>query len=379
MANKTIPDLTALGADAAADDLFEISDTSASAASKSVTTAQIVGSALAALRANSGTADATSATLNLAALSTTGTISAGTGASTAGAVVLTQGTTQSAGTTNITLQAPAAVTSYIRTLPGSVGSSGVVFETVSGTTQTESLIGVGSSGYVLTSNGPGFEPTFQAASGGGSYVPLSFSTSYGKNKRWYFFSSGGGTTPTLINLSTLNGQGSVATVAPTSTLPRHLQWSLTGSTGLYGVLANLNDFYSSWDFTLSWVVSLGDSIATMRAFIGVSNANPGNSDTPSNACGFRYSTNAGDTNWMYYDGTTATSTGVAVAQDTVYVMTLVKSGTGVTYYINGSSVGTATFNPAGQTLGYNWIANVLSGTSLHSIHCHEFTGFTTIQ
>lgn len=73
-------------------------------------------------------------------ISTPGTGTFGSGASTAGAVALGQGTTQSTGTTNITLQAPASVTSYIRTLPGAVGSTGYVKETVSGSTQTESVV-----------------------------------------------------------------------------------------------------------------------------------------------------------------------------------------------------------------------------------------------
>ena len=47
-------------------------------------------------------------------------------------LTLTQGTTQSPGTTNITLQAPAAVTSYVRTLEGSVGNTGVYVGTVTG-------------------------------------------------------------------------------------------------------------------------------------------------------------------------------------------------------------------------------------------------------
>lgn len=73
-------------------------------------------------------------------INTTGTVSSGTAASTAGALVVKQGTTQSTGTTNITIQAPPSVTSYIRTLPGAVGSTGYVKETVSGSVQTESVV-----------------------------------------------------------------------------------------------------------------------------------------------------------------------------------------------------------------------------------------------
>lgn len=70
-------------------------------------------------------------------LTTTGSVNAGSGASTAGAVALTQGTTQSTGTTNITLQAPTSVTSHIYTLPGTVGTNGAFWtQTTSGTTAT---------------------------------------------------------------------------------------------------------------------------------------------------------------------------------------------------------------------------------------------------
>lgn len=57
----------------------------------------------------------------------------GTGA---GAYVFPQGSTQSVGTTAVIMQAPAAVTSYIITLPGAVGSTGILAWTVSGSVAT---------------------------------------------------------------------------------------------------------------------------------------------------------------------------------------------------------------------------------------------------
>lgn len=70
-------------------------------------------------------------------MSLAGSISAGVGGSTAGYLELTQGTTASAGTTSIKLQAPTSVTSYVRTLPDTAGtgfylgtnSAGVVTDT----------------------------------------------------------------------------------------------------------------------------------------------------------------------------------------------------------------------------------------------------------
>jgi hypothetical protein len=58
----------------------------------------------------------------------------------AGAAGLKAGTTQSTTANYITVQAPEAVTAYLRTLPGAVGSTGYVKETVSGSTQTESVV-----------------------------------------------------------------------------------------------------------------------------------------------------------------------------------------------------------------------------------------------
>jgi len=70
------------------------------------------------------------------AYSGTGGISLASG-SVAGALELVQGTTQSAGTTSVTFQAPAAVTSYLVTVPGTVGSNNSFWtQSTSGTTAT---------------------------------------------------------------------------------------------------------------------------------------------------------------------------------------------------------------------------------------------------
>lgn len=81
--------------------------------------------------------------------STPGTLAAGNAATTAGAMSFTQGTTQSTGTTDITLQAPTSVTSYLITMPGSVGSTGLMLWTVSGTVATLSSVTTLPSGITL--------------------------------------------------------------------------------------------------------------------------------------------------------------------------------------------------------------------------------------
>ncbi len=113
-------------------------------------------------------------------ISTPGSLSVGSGASTAGALVVTQGTTQSTGTTNITIQAPAAVTSYIRTLPGAVGSSGFLLETVSGSVQTESLVAFTGTGNVVRDTSPTIDSptlTTPAAFTTGGAITLAENTS----------------------------------------------------------------------------------------------------------------------------------------------------------------------------------------------------------
>lgn len=83
-------------------------------------------------------------------LSTPGAITTGAGGSAAGFIGLGQGTAPTTGTTNIKIAAPAAVTSYIRLLPGAVGSTGLLLETVSGTTQTETLVTAIPNGFTAT-------------------------------------------------------------------------------------------------------------------------------------------------------------------------------------------------------------------------------------
>lgn len=130
---------TSFTAFAGATTLFTVGGTGASASSFFPSTLDTTSSTTGAIRTSGGISAAKAA--NIGTTLTVGTsVTIGSGASTAGALVLGQGTTQSTGTTNITIQAPAAVTSYIRTLPGAVGSTGYVKETVSGSVQTESVV-----------------------------------------------------------------------------------------------------------------------------------------------------------------------------------------------------------------------------------------------
>lgn len=85
---------------------------------------------------------------------TPGSVTTGSGGSSAGFVGLGQGTAPSTGTTNIKIAAPASVTSYVRLLEGAVNSSGFYFGTVSGTTVTDTKVGSTGSGVVMLTTSP---------------------------------------------------------------------------------------------------------------------------------------------------------------------------------------------------------------------------------
>lgn len=96
-------------------------------------------------------------------IATPGTLTTGNGGSTAGAVILKQGTTQSAGTTNITFQAPVSVTSYVRTFPGAAGT-GFYLGTNSAGVVTDTQVASTGTGNVVLSASPTLTGTIGAAS-----------------------------------------------------------------------------------------------------------------------------------------------------------------------------------------------------------------------
>lgn len=92
-------------------------------------------------------------------ISTPGGITTGAGGSAAGYFSLGQGTAASTGTTNITFYAPTSVTSYKRVFASTVGSTGFPLYTVSGTTQTESLVASTGTGNVVRADSPALTGT----------------------------------------------------------------------------------------------------------------------------------------------------------------------------------------------------------------------------
>lgn len=150
---------TSFTALAGATTLLTIGGTGASASMFAPSTLDATSSTTGAIRTSGGISAAKAA--NIGTTLTVGTsVTIGSGASTAGAVVLGQGATQSTGTTNITIQAPTSVTSYLLTLPGAVGAAGSVLTDAAGNgvlswaaasgSLTATQVGYGSAGNALT-------------------------------------------------------------------------------------------------------------------------------------------------------------------------------------------------------------------------------------
>ena len=104
---------------------------------------------------------------------------------------------------------------------------------------------------------------------------------------------------------------------------------------------------------MTFRLSTGTSIASCRMWFGISASSNLNTDTPSASSigltGFRYSTVAGDTNWMACveqgsgSNATRTSTGVAVATSTYYTFRVKwVSTTSVEFYVNNALTNTIT-------------------------------------
>lgn len=105
-------------------------------------------------------------------VATPGSITTGLGGSVAGALQVGQGTTNSVGTTAVTIQAPTSVTSYLWTLPSTVGTSGLLKWSVSGSVATQSTVS-SARGISFTIGDPGGS-ALTAASTTTRYITVPF-------------------------------------------------------------------------------------------------------------------------------------------------------------------------------------------------------------
>lgn len=161
------------------------------------------------------------------------------------------------------------------------------------------------------------------------------------------------------------------------------------STGTGGNTEGGLDVATADDVRLSWLPDVtiqfktgpsATDIAAVRIFVGLANVTNLNADTgANNMIAFRYSTNVPDTNWMAFTrdnagGSTATSTGVAVAANTAYKFRIVAtSTTTVDFYINDVLTNTGvTANLPSLTVSMDMVAqwyNLTAGTTrIHKIH-----------
>ncbi len=97
-------------------------------------------------------------------ISTPGSLTTGAGGSIAGYHQLGQGTAPSAGTTAVTIAAPAAVTSYVRVLPGSA-NTGFYLGTNSAGTVTDTQVGSTGTGNVVLATNPTFSTSASLGTG----------------------------------------------------------------------------------------------------------------------------------------------------------------------------------------------------------------------
>lgn len=144
---------TSFTAWAGATTLLTIGGTGASASLFVPSTLDTTSSTTGAIRTSGGISAAKAANIGTD-LTVGGALTIGSGASTAGVIGLGQGTAPSTGTTNVKIYAPTSVTSYIRELEGSAGSTGFYLGTVSGTTVTDTKVGFTGTGSVVLGTTP---------------------------------------------------------------------------------------------------------------------------------------------------------------------------------------------------------------------------------
>lgn len=204
------------------------------------------------------------------------------------------------------------------------------------------------------------------------------------NERWFGFeeqSNITAITKTAVVMgatTTTAGGGTAAFVDATGSYIAYTSGTALGAVGGLSAAAT-NEFQTRLLPDLQIVMKTGGvaaDIADLRIWIGAHNDGAIGTDTPGTSgidgLVFRYSTPAGDTNWMAgsFDGAsqTFTDTGIAVAVDTRYVMRIkVVSTSSVEYYINGTLVATLTTTlPASTTsidFGYCHTVNAVAGTA----------------
>lgn len=180
-----------------------------------------------------------------------------------------------------------------------------------------------------------------------------------KRRAWVNFWPGN-QTPVSAGLGTISTVGAMGDgSSPDYQMTRFTSAATAGSMSGPRLNVSIPHFRTLFDPTFYARIRTGSDITSLRIIIGFDTAAATNSDGDSRSLVvFRYSTVAGDTNWMGVcnNGGAATTqtadTGVAVAASTVYLFKVVISGDGTlaTFTVNGSAPVTLNTNlPATST------------------------------
>jgi hypothetical protein len=254
-------------------------------------------------------------------------------------------------------------TEYVTgTLP--VGHGGIGISTAgantygpvfAGTTATGAFqVGsVGTSGHVLTSNGAGALPTFQAASGGS----LDYSTKVELIEEYVGdFSLASSTVPVgCLGLSGIKGNtGTTAHSSESGSSNGRVRLSTqsnaSGYAGVRGPVngTNLTTGVLTLEHRVRLYNGLSDGTDTYSVRIGATNSSDGTAASNEVCFTYTHSVNSGNWTAVSRDGgsETATNTAVAVANDTETVLKIVCNQPANTcaFYINGNLVATHTTN-----------------------------------
>ncbi len=283
------------------------------------------------------------------------------------------------------------------TLAGTFGGSGTVTNTGGALTAHDVVLGnggadakplgsVGVAGQVLTSNGAGADPSWQAGGGGGG----GGSTVQTMRRQALITAQYNSSLPLFIgdNAGSLQGSTGFGNHPPNNyTTPQGFVTAYTPNAAntAFGVYGNAGQFLWNVGQNVSmasdvYVSTVGGVIPTdVRFFAGViDSTSPGlvvstndNLGTAgNNFIGFRYSTAAGDANWQCITANgvaqTVTDSGIAADGKSHSFAFNVVAGT-VTFYIDGTSVAVVSTHVPAAATNVSWVTSVAYNASSGAI------------
>lgn len=260
---------------------------------------------------------------------------------------------------------PAALTlSQVLDLIGSAAQGDLLYRGASGWAR----LPAGTAGDFLKTQGASADPIWAPA-----FVPDS---TVGLYATAHFFMLGAG----QANNGTIavGWQGVVTWSGAASIAARTKNFQVLTSAAALGSVASFIPATTtgidwSYPFDLTFDIFTGSNIGNIRLWIGLSSANPGNSDTAAQRfVGFRYSTVVPDAGWIgvNFDGTTqATTSSLAnIAASTEYKLRIRSDGTQTWFSVNGGAEtnlsshfpsGTTRVAPLGFIINQNGSAHTL--------------------